>query len=79
MKPFYLFVVDDDKHEFCVEGPMQDDTQWINGVVDAQKRGRQVRCSTSSMTTATAAAQEWSAEYPHRQVSPGTIVRPLAR
>jgi hypothetical protein len=36
-KSFFLYVVDRDKGEFTVEGPMADDTPWTNGVVAAQK------------------------------------------
>lgn len=44
IEPFFLVIVDDDRHLFSVEGPMSDDTGWINRVTEAQERGRRVRC-----------------------------------
>ena len=44
MNPFLLVVMDHDKREFAVEGPMLDDTPWINAVVAAQVRGKNIRC-----------------------------------
>jgi len=44
VEPFYLVIVDDDRHLFSVEGPMSDDTGWINRIDKAQERGRPVRC-----------------------------------
>jgi hypothetical protein len=31
--PFYLLVVDEDRNQFTVEGPMQDDTGGVRGGV----------------------------------------------
>lgn len=47
-KTFLLVIKDDDARVFSVEGPMLDDTPWINRVVAAQKSGRSVRCETPS-------------------------------
>src|SRR5262245_4563457 len=44
MKMFYLFVVDWDRKQFCVLGPMSDDRDLIAKVVAAQETGRDVRC-----------------------------------
>jgi hypothetical protein len=75
--PFYLYVVDHDKGEFSVEGPMTDDTPWINGVVAVQKANRQVNCCTASGSeTREAAIKAWQAEYPHKLVPRGYIVSP---
>ena len=46
MNAFYLIVVDRDQRLFNVVGPMNDDTDHINAVVAAQKKGRDVRCFT---------------------------------
>jgi hypothetical protein len=43
-QPFYVYVVDDDKHLFCVVGPIADDTALVDAVSGAQRRGRQVKC-----------------------------------
>ena len=40
--PFYLVVIDEDKRQLTVEGPMQDDTAWNTCVCDAQDQGRHV-------------------------------------
>lgn len=45
-KEFLLVIKDDDAKVFSVEGPMLDDTPWIDRVVAAQKSGRSVRCET---------------------------------
>jgi hypothetical protein len=46
IEPFYLVIVDDDRHLFSVQGPMSDDTSWNNRVYQAQERGRPIRCYT---------------------------------
>ena len=49
-KTFYLFLVDDDNKIFSVEGPMSDDTGWIERVVKEKDKGRNVKCFTPSET-----------------------------
>lgn len=44
IEPFFLVVIDNDRREFSVEGPMTDDTLWIAAVCRAQNGGRQVNC-----------------------------------
>ena len=44
LKRFYLCVVDSDKKEFSVEGPMTNDESWNEAVCEAQSAGRSVRC-----------------------------------
>jgi hypothetical protein len=44
--PFFLVIVDDDRHVFSVVGPLTDDTNWNKRVCDAQDQGRGVRCYT---------------------------------
>lgn len=41
-REFYLFLVDRDKKIFSIEGPMMDDTNWINRVAEIQQSGRDV-------------------------------------
>jgi len=46
-KGFYLIIADEDRNEFCVEGPMDDDTGWNSRICEAQDAGRHIRCSTA--------------------------------
>jgi len=39
---FFLIIIDEDRNEFSVEGPMVDDSWWIEAVVAAQKSGHRV-------------------------------------
>jgi len=48
-REFWLVIRDDDQKEFLVEGPMTNDDPWNKAVFQAQKRGRSVRCSSSSI------------------------------
>jgi hypothetical protein len=43
---FWILITDSDNKIFSLHGPLLDDTDWTNKTVDAQRRGRQVRCST---------------------------------
>lgn len=54
MAQFLLVVVDHDNQTFSIEGPMTDDTSWINKVVEARKAGRNVNCSSA------ADSQDWA-------------------
>jgi hypothetical protein len=73
-QPFYLIVTDKDKETFSVEGPMTDDRQWNHAVVEAQKSGRRVRCSTAHGSSAEDAARDWRQRYSETQVRSGEIV-----
>jgi hypothetical protein len=78
IEPFLLYVVDQDQGEFTVEGPMTDDTSWINAVVAAQNAGRKVTCSTVGRgLTKEMAAERRQASCGGRLVSCGSIVSPL--
>lgn len=48
-KEVWLVIMDDDRKEFSVEGPMTNDDPWNKAVCQAQKQGRQVRCSSASI------------------------------
>lgn len=77
VQPFFLVVVDQDRDEFTVEGPMTDDTAWTSAVYDAQQSGRNVRCSSGPPDqTRDEAIAEWQKYYSHNLVEAGSIVRP---
>jgi hypothetical protein len=44
IEPFYLFIVDHDNKTFTKVGPMSDDTNWNDRVVDMQKKGKNINC-----------------------------------
>jgi hypothetical protein len=48
-KEFWLVIRDDDKKEILVEGAMTNDDPWNKAVRQAQKQGRSVRRSSSSI------------------------------
>jgi hypothetical protein len=73
-EPFYLVIADDDKGEFSVEGPMQDDFRWIDRVCRAQDKGRKVHCSDAHEANAEAVAAKWQQTYGGKLVVSGTIV-----
>jgi hypothetical protein len=78
MKPFVLVVIDHDKKEFSVEGPMQDDGLWNAAIAKARKADRNITCSVpgeepdrSSVETA---ADACARQYRYKRVSAGAIV-----
>lgn len=74
--PFLLLVVDHDKKEFTVEGPMTDDTKWNDAVVAAQDTGRQVNCHTPGGILPEVVVRDWENSHPdYRLVARGSIVR----
>jgi hypothetical protein len=74
LKSFYLIVVDEDRGEFSVEGPMSDDTSWNFRVCAAQGKNRRVRCSTATNPTREEAIAEWQRTYGGKLVPPESIV-----
>jgi hypothetical protein len=44
---FLLVVVDEDEKVFNIVGPMTDDSEWNAKIVELQKSGRNVRCSST--------------------------------
>ena len=72
-KSFVMVIADHDKKEFSVEGPMSDDTEWNEAVVKAQAAGRNVNCSTSTVSV-TQAAESYARTYGYAEVPPGSIV-----
>lgn len=72
--PFLLVVVDDDRKQFAVEGPMIDDAPWNHAVVLAQDAGRQVRCFTPAQGTREQVADEYGRLYGYKRAATGSIV-----
>ena len=70
--PFYMLVIDDDRNQFTVEGPMQDDAAWIKLVRGAQTSGREVRCFNPN--TSTDEMLEWGRAHGYVLVACGSIV-----
>jgi hypothetical protein len=73
-KGFYLIVLDQDRNEFSVEGPTDDDAGWNSRVCKAQDAGRHVRCSTALNPTRESAAANWQQRFGGKLVPPGSIV-----
>lgn len=73
--PFYLAVVDDDNKVFSIEGPMVDDTPWIDSVVSEQEKGKAVRCFTLGSDPDTA-ADELKKQYGWQPLDQGSILVP---
>jgi hypothetical protein len=71
--PFFLIVVDRDQGIFSVEGPMTDDTEWVEAVVGAQKTGRDIHCS-SGPGPRSRLESECFRDLGCRLVTPGSIV-----
>ena len=74
MSPFLLVVMDHDRREFAVEGPMTDDRPWNRAVVQAQRLGRNLRCFGMGDINPDAAAAEWQAIHGGRRIAAGSIV-----
>jgi hypothetical protein len=75
-RTFVLIVVDRDRGEFTVEGPMSDDRPWNKAVVNAQKIGRNIRCFGMGDMEPDAASAEWLTSHGGRRVAAGSIVTP---
>ncbi len=45
-----MVLVDDAQKLFYVDGPITDDTFWTNRVVELQREGRIVHCTTEPVT-----------------------------
>lgn len=59
---FRLILVDREQRIFNIVGPMTDDTDWTNKVVEEQQKGRQVNCQTVSAEETTEEIAERYAE-----------------
>lgn len=58
MRQFWLVVLDDDKKQFRIEGPMTNDDPWNAAVVVALKQGRAVRCTSPDITPSQASRDQ---------------------
>jgi hypothetical protein len=71
---FYLIVVDRDRGEFTVEGPMANDAAWSKAVIAAQKAGRQITCSTAGPGTYGEISERFKTQSGHKQRLPGSLL-----
>jgi hypothetical protein len=73
---FFLIVIDEDRKQFTVEGPLVDDQPWNSAIAAVQDTGRKVRCCNIGNTSRADTITEWQRHYGHfyRFVEPGTIV-----
>ena len=74
----FLIVVDEDRKQFAVEGPLTDVQPWNRAVAAAQQKGRNVRGFDLAAASRIAAITEWQRHYGHlyRLVESGRIVYP---
>ena len=74
----FLIVIDEDRKQFAVEGPLTDVQPWNRAVAAAQEGGRNVRSFDIPAASRTAAITEWQRHYGHlyRLVELGRIVYP---
>jgi hypothetical protein len=75
---FFLIVIDNDRKQFTVEGPLVDDQPWNSAIAAAQRKGRRVRCCNIGSASRAHAIAEWQRHYGHfyRFVEAGRIVSP---
>jgi hypothetical protein len=61
---FYLVIKDNDTKEFNIAGPMLNDTAYINMVIEEQRKGRNVTCtSTDDMEGSIATFVDFGYKY----------------
>lgn len=72
-EPFYLFIVDHDKKEFIEVGPMKDDTAWINRVMEANKQGRNINCSSFITKNISKSIEDYKQQMNYKYISNITI------
>ena len=75
---FYLIIVDEDRKQFTVEGPLRDDSVWKSAIDKARNDGRNIKSCDIGSTTRSDAIAEWQRHYGlfYRLVEPGNIVSP---
>jgi hypothetical protein len=78
---FFLIVIDEDRQQFTVEGPMNDDEAWTRAIDKARDDGRKVRSCDIGSTSRADAIAEWQRHYGHfyRYVESGNIVSPHSK
>jgi hypothetical protein len=62
---FFLIVVDEDRKQFAVEGPLTDHKPWSRAIAAAQGEGRKIRCCNISEKTRTDTIAMWRRHYGH--------------
>ena len=74
----FLILIDEDRRQFAVEGPLCDAQPWGLAVDKAREDGRKVKCCDIGSTSRAEAIAEWQRHYGHfyRLVEPGRIVSP---
>jgi hypothetical protein len=78
---FFLIVIDEDRKQFTVEGPLVDDQPWNSAIAAARDDGRKVRCCNIGSKSRADAISEWQRHYGHfyRFMGSGTIVSPQSK
>jgi hypothetical protein len=78
IEPFVLVVLDHDKKEFSVEGPMLDNNPWNTANVKAKEAGRNINCSVRGgepeRSNVEAAPKACARQFRYRRVPAGAIV-----
>jgi hypothetical protein len=75
---FFLIVIDEDRKQFTVEGPLTDDQPLNRAITAAKYEGRKIRCCNIGSVSHAHAMAEWQRHYGHfyRFVESGRIVSP---
>ena len=73
---FFLILVDEDRKQFTVEGPLTDDEPWYRAVAAARSEGRNVRCCNLGEKSRADASAVWQRHYGHfyRFVESGRVL-----
>ena len=76
--PFYLIIVDEDRKQFTVEGPLRDDSAWKSAIDKARGDGRNIKSCDIGSSSRSDVIAEWQRHYGlfYRLVEPGNIVLP---
>ena len=74
----FLIVVDEDRKQFTVEGPLADDRPWNAAITAAQQEGRKIKCCNLGSPSRAHTMEIWQQHYGHfyQFVLPGRIVSP---
>jgi hypothetical protein len=75
---FFLIIIDEDRKQFTVEGPLTDDQPLNSAIAAAKYQGRKIRCCNIGSVSRADALAEWQRHYGHfyRFVESGRIVSP---
>jgi len=76
--PIFLIIVDEDRKQFTVEGPLREDSAWKSAINKARDDGRNIKSREIGSTSRSDAVAEWQRHYGlfYRLVEPGNIVLP---